>query len=267
MSYISNINVYQLPTDNLTNENKELNRLLSKNKSGRTNASGMYYKHDKSAEDNNHKPLSDPYELCLHGEDWYDKTATYKSTNNFSGNQNTTIFACSTYGPVSAISDITVTKTGTCPHKQQLLKAFHFPATYEKLKKSEKTETNQFGQNKEYALCIHYDVLNDKRVTDLQFVKGYCPSGYIADPITLNGFTMCKSLGNKPSYEVLNALQKQMDESEALERQEQEEDNFQKLSLVDKIKTNEKYKYGVIGGAAALCCICCLCCIVLIKKR
>lgn len=270
MSYISVLNFYQLPDANLKRENTVLNAALAKNKTGRKSATGIYYKHNLGAADNTKSPLSDPFEVCLEGEDWNDPDTKYVVTPNLTPGTGKTTVGCLGMGPMSSISDISVTKS-YCAANQRTIKSMAFPLAYEKMTSKEdpsKTAMNLMITSNE-GLCVTDNVMSAKRVGDIKFVQGACPAGYTGDPVPFNGFTLCKKFSDKPSAEVMKKYQDAMDDDEKARDDEiaaTEKEAFDKLSLVEKIKKDSKYQMYVGGALAACCLIIAVCCIVLLQK-
>ena len=277
MSFTSLLNFYQLPDDHLVRENTELNKVLALNETGRKHVTGMYYKHALGTADNNKKlpDIADPWELCLEGQDWVDKDTTYSATPNLTPGTGKTTFGCIAKSPLTSISDISVT-TGQCLPRQRTVRSLAFPKAYEKLLASEDTKSAMNGRitDKE-SLCITDDVLNAKRIGDIQFVHGSCPANYVADPTPFNGYTFCKTFVDKPSAEVLKKYADQLAASEKQRADDliyaeeeallAEEEAFEKLTFIEKVKKDTTYQLYSGGGTLLCCCCICLCLIVLLK--
>lgn len=288
MSYVSGLSFFQLPTANLKTQNDVLNSSLAKQATdnggvGISSATGTFYKHDPSVPDkyDQNAGLIDPSPLCILGPDWSDSTISYKETPNLYGSNDNTTIGCISYGRTTAFSDVNVINgNSTCQPQQLTVKALQYPAAYNLIQANSKTDAamTKFGVSGDYALCVSYDVLNPKRISDLQFIKGNCPAGYTADPTSVNGFTMCKAFADKPSDAVLAEIQKEQDDMNAAKaklaatvaeaEKAQEEANFANLTLLEKIETNKTYQlYIAIGaiGCILIFSICVLLCIAMSK--
>ena len=249
-TYISTVNFYQLPDANVVSQNQALNAVLATNKTGRTSAGGVYFKYDKSKADNIDRPLSDPYEVCLKGQDWNykDNNTNYVITDNLTPGTGKTTVGCIGTGPLSSISDIRVSKEFSCNSKERRIKSMIFPLAYETMnnkKDPSKEAMHSFGVTDDAALCITDDVLNANRIVDFILTRGGCPSGYTTDLNQMNGFTLCKKYGPKPTADVIAKYQKIIDDAEAEQEAELiavEEEAFAELSLIDKIKTSKNYQ-------------------------
>ena len=262
-----------MPPANFRTENKALNMALAKNKTGRTSASGVYFKYDTTAEDSNTSSPKDPFELCLNGQDWSDKRTSYTPTADLSAGSSLSTYGCVGYSPVTSITDVSVTKGASCDTKQTRIKSLTFPLAFEKMKSGSdvKAAYNSFGITSDTALCMSNDVLSNQRLTDIKFVKGSCPAPYTADPNTINGYTLCKAYGPKPTDAVLAVYQKELDDAlakAAFAEEEAFEENLATLPLMEQIQLSKKYQLYAAGAGLGTLCICiCLCGIFLFMRN
>jgi len=272
-TYVSALNFYQMPDANIVSQNTALNAAISGNKTGRTSATGVYFKYNTAAADNIDRPLSDPYEVCLKGQDWTDNTINYKITDNLTPGTGKTTIGCVATGPLTSISDIRVSNEFSCNTKERRIKSMIFPAAYEKMKAQKdptKEAMHTFGITDDAALCVTDDVMNPNRVVDFLFTKGSCPSDYTLDPNKMNGFAFCKKFGPKPSAEVLAKFQKQLDDAEAARVAEElaaEEEAWAELTFSEKFQKSKTYQlYAALGTVSTISFICVICVSILLMS-